>query len=296
MNQRTIIYIILSVILLYLYYRRRDLAIFAAFIVVVGATLIFRDGSASEGFSVGGIGGGGGGGGADKACAKLGFTAPKIDKKDIKGSLEKVMKNVKTVADKYVIFDGNQPAPKKEYIESITFIASSEIVKTEIEKMNNSKENREYVQYFGFLTIELIHSYILKPSAEAHDKFIKIIDEANTKNDKGVSPFTMILKGGTIALDILNKIKKSDEMKEADKEVKTIIEVLICSVKQFNSIWKNIQKATALDGGDGGDGGDGEEEDKPKKKKKDDADDEEEEKPKKKKKKAKKEEDAEDDE
>jgi hypothetical protein len=50
MNQRTIIYIILSAILLYLYYRRRDLAIFAVFIVVVGATLIFGNGSASEGF------------------------------------------------------------------------------------------------------------------------------------------------------------------------------------------------------------------------------------------------------
>ena len=50
MNQRIVIYIILSAILLYLYYVRRDLAVFAAFIVVVGATLIFGDGSASEGF------------------------------------------------------------------------------------------------------------------------------------------------------------------------------------------------------------------------------------------------------
>ena len=52
MNQRIVIYIILSAVLLYLYYVRRDLAIFAVFVVVVGSTLIFRDGgaSASEGF------------------------------------------------------------------------------------------------------------------------------------------------------------------------------------------------------------------------------------------------------
>ena len=72
-------------------------------------------------------------------------------------------------------------------------------------------------------------------------------------------------------------------MKEATKEAKTLLEALICSVKQLNSIWKNIQKATAdgSSGDAGGAGGGG---------------DDEEEKPKKKKKKAKKEEDAEDDE
>ena len=284
MNQRIVIYIILSAVLLYLYYVRRDLAIFAVFVVVVGSTLIFRDGgaSASEGFGVGGIGGGGGGSGSG-GCAKLGFTTPKIDKDNVKGSLEKVMKNVKTVAEKYVDFDENQLAPKKEYEEAITFIASSEIAKTEIEKMNNNKETRDYVQHFGFLTIELIQPYILKPSVEKQDNFIKGIDKYNTKNETGVSPLTMILKGGTIALDILNKIKKSDEMKEATKEAKTLLEALICSVKQLNSIWKNIQKATAdgSSGDAGGAGGGG---------------DDEEEKPKKKKKKAKKEEDAEDDE
>ena len=162
MNQRTVIYIILSAILLYLYYKKHDIAIFAVFVVVVGATLIFRDGggSASEGFSVGGIGVGGIGGGGSGGCAKLGFTTPKIDKDDVKGSLEKVMKNVKTVAKKYVDFDENQPVPKKEYEEAIKFIASSEIAKTEIEKMNNNKETRDYVQHLGFLTIESIQPYI----------------------------------------------------------------------------------------------------------------------------------------
>ena len=279
MNQRIVIYIILSVILLYLYYKKRDIAVFAAFIVVVGATLIFGDRTA-EGF-------GGGGDKVDSECAKLGFTAPKIVKDDLEGSLDKAMKNIKKVADKYVNFDGNQTAPKKEYNEAIKFITSSEIVKAELDKMNNNKENSEYVMNFGFKTVGLIQSYILKPSVEDQANFIKVFDKFNTKNDKGVSPLTMVLKGGSIALDILNKIKKSDEMKEADKEVKTILEVSICSVKQFNSLWKNIQKAHPSGGDDEGEKkkDDGEEEDGGQDKKKKST-----------KKKSKKDEDAEDDE
>jgi len=266
MNQRTVIYIILSVILLYLYYKKRDIAVFAAFIVVVGSTLIFRNGSTSEGFGIG-IGGGGGDK-VDSECAKLGFTAPKIDKKDIPGSLEKVMKNVKKVALKYVNFDGNQTAPKKEYKEAIKFIASSEIVKAELEKINNNKETRMNAENFGFLTAALIQPYILKPSVEGQGTFIKELDQYNTKNDKGFSPFTMILKGGPIMLGILNKIKKSDEMKDADKDAKNLLTAAICSVKHFISLWKNIQKAYPSDGDDGDKKDDGDEEDKPKKKKK----------------------------
>lgn len=90
-----VIYIILSVILLYLYYRKRDLAIFAAFVVVVAGTLIFGDTRPNgiEGFN------------ADKECAKLGFTAVKLDKNDLGGSLEKEMKKIKTVADKHWPYD-----------------------------------------------------------------------------------------------------------------------------------------------------------------------------------------------
>ena len=82
MNPKGVIYIILSAILLYLYYRKRDLAIFVGFIVVVVGTLILGKGD-EEGFGMGG------GGGIDKECSEMGFTQPKIDKKDINGSLEK---------------------------------------------------------------------------------------------------------------------------------------------------------------------------------------------------------------
>ena len=62
MNQKVVIYIILSAILLYLYYKRGGIAIFAAFVVMVAGTLFA---SKREGFGFGG----GGGGKGDKACA-----------------------------------------------------------------------------------------------------------------------------------------------------------------------------------------------------------------------------------
>lgn len=281
MNQRIIIYIILSAIMLYLYYKKRDIAVFAAFIVVVSTTLIFRDrGSDAEGFGVGG-------GGGDKECAKMGFKEPKIDKKDIKGSLVKVMENVKTVASKYMKNLEEDMTLKDKYNDTMKFIASSEIVKAELEKFNKNEENKDYAMWFGFSTYErIVIPYMTMPSEKAQDKALEALGKLN-KKDEGKVPFTMILKGGPIILEILNKIKKSDEMKEADKDVKGLLSVGICSVKHFISLWKNIQKAHPSGGDDEGEKkkDDGEEEDGgPDKKKKST------------KKKSKKDEDAEDDE
>jgi len=105
----------------------------------------------------------------------------------------------------------------------------------------------------------------MKPSEKVHDDAVKMLSTFNKKDDQGKDPFTMILKGGPIILEILNKIKESDEMKKADKDAKKILSDGICAVKHFISLWKNIQKATADGGGDAGD-----EEEKPKKKKEED--------------------------
>jgi len=266
MNQRIIIYIILSAILLYLYYRRQDITVFAAFIVVVGSTLIFKD--TREGLNVGSIGGGGGGG---DACKKMGFTEPKIDKKDIKGSLEEVMKNVKTVASKYIKNIEEGTTLKEQYNTAVETIGGFEIVSSELKKLGNNEKNKDYAVSFGLLTFNrLVMPYIfMKPSEKVHDDAVKMLSTFNKKDDQGKVPFTMILKGGPIILEILNKIKESDEMKKADKDAKKILSDGICAVKHFISLWTNIQKAIA-DGGGGDDAGDDEDETKKETSKKDD--------------------------
>ena len=267
MNQRSVIYIILSAILLYLYYKKRDLAVFAAFIVVVGSTLILSDRSA-VGFGLGG----GGGDKVDSACAKMGFKEPKIDKKDVKGSLEKVMKNIEKVALKY-IKSVKDPVLKDEYNDALKFIAGTETAKSEIEKFDTNKTHKEYIMNFGVGSMfGLVMPYITDPSEKNQDDMLKDIPNINKKNDKGDVPIVMLLKGGSLMLDILNKIKSSDDMKEADKDAKNLLAAAICSVKQFISIWKNIQKAYPSGGDDDGEEDDGEKKKKKSKKSKKDED------------------------
>ena len=263
MNKKTVIYIILSAILLYLYYRRGGLDIFAGFMVLILSTIVFRN--VIEGAKSGS--------GGDKECGKMGFKPPKIDKSDINGSLEKVMKNIKPVVDKYVSYDVKDPKStelKKEYKEAIEFISKLDIVKSEMKKVNESKENGEYMMNFGFGSYSLVYSYILTDSEKDRTNFVdKDLEKLNKKNDKGVVPLTMILKGGNLGLEILTKIKKSDEMKDADKKSKELINTAYCSIKQCLLIWKAIEKAKGGGGNDDKeDKEDEEDEDDDKKKKK----------------------------
>jgi hypothetical protein len=271
MNQRIVIYIILSAILLYLYYKKRDIAVFAAFIVVVGATLIFGDRTA-EGF------GGGGGDKVDSQCAKLGFTAPKLDKDDLEGSLEKAMKNIKKVADKHWPYDdrnGKTDDEKKKGTYNDILGAASDAV-----KMFDSKEETD-IGMFGNVTAKIYDGKI-----KANDI---IADPKMTAS---------AMSGGKLLLKILDKVGDSRSVmdKPTADDAKKLLVYLRCLCKHWISI---CSKLNSIAGGkDSGDDDDGDKKKKTSKTKKDDEDGgDEEEKPKKKsKKKAKKDEDAGDDE
>ena len=253
MNQKVIIYIILSAILLYLYYKRGDLAIFAAFVAVVGGTLIFRDhhiqNDDREGF---GMGGGGGG-----DCAKMGFKPIKLDKDDLPGSLEKVYNSIKKVADKHwPYFDDDASTSNKD-----AFSAFMEVVKTSAAKLD--KDDKKKSDDFLGISYEFYRKkkmdYILKQTPERLKNYIS---------------------GGEITLKFLEKLSKSDEI---DSDFKKNFKYLNCLCKYWINLYKEVQKAN------GGGGGDDEEEKPKKTKKKASEDDEgggddEEEKPKKKKK------------
>jgi len=260
MNQKAVIYIILSVILLYLYYKRGGIGIFVAFVVVVAGTL-FVSGSkgAREGF-------GAGGGKGDNECAKLGFKPPKIDKKDINGSLVKVMKNIKPIADKYWKRDIEAKGDKTDEKFEKSFKALEEALNIFQTKNMNNNINYNSIKEIYY---PAVNPYILLITQKKTDD--KSIDESIIKNlDK-------IIDNTKPALETINLIKKSDEMKELDKGAKQILNYLVCLAKHWISIYKAIQKAKGGDeGGDEGDeagdeeGGDegGDEEEKPKKKKK----------------------------
>jgi hypothetical protein len=243
MNQQTVIYIILSAILLYLYYLKRELSIFMAFAVVVIGTLILEKESDEEGFGLGG-------GGVDKKCAKIGFKTVKIDNDDINGSLKKVFDNFKSVTSKYVTYAEREVVPKDEYKSAIETIGKFEIIKSEMENLNKDKENQDYLMSIMFGSMSMLHSYLMQTAEEPRTSFIKMLDKLKTKDDKGRVGFELISKGGELGLKVINNIQKSDEMKAASDEVKNAFSVMSCSFKQVLTIWKKLEKSGGGGGGD----------------------------------------------
>ena len=286
MNQKGVIYIILSAILLYLYYRKRDLAIFVGFIVVVVGTLILGKGG-KEGLDMGG------GGDIDKACAKMGFKPPNIDKNDINGSLEKAMKNIEKVAETKWPFEKGDIEGKRtedktveanwKVITNSTFIKDSERKIQEDTKAG--KVNTDYDALMGLwiMVEKLYKKFILQKSTDEEKS--AVVENLKVNLDK----IDKIITSGPIIIEFINKLKKSDEIKDADDGVRDILKYITCLVEQWISIFKSLKKA--MSGACGG-GADGDEKPKNKKKTKkkpaDEAGDDDDEKPKKKNKNKKK--------
>ncbi len=233
------IYIILSTILLYLYYRKRDLSILMAFIVLVSSTLIFgndvREGATSGSKSRSTSGGGGGGGG----CKKMGFTDPKVDKEDIKGSLEKVTNNIETVAQIYWGFEKGDIEGKLTKDEKLEKSWSA-IKNTSYVKSLNSGENKQDIETLFVL---------LLPAYGLYEKFIinKLTDEEKDKylKEKIMTKLDETVKGSEAALEVLEKFKKSDEMKDLDEDAKKLLKYIVCLSKQWASIFKALKVASA---------------------------------------------------
>lgn len=241
LNQKVVIYIILSAILLYLYYKRGDLAIFGAFVVVVLGTM-FASGSGStrtrEGLTLGG------GGGGDKQCAKLGFKPVKLDKDELVGSLEKEMKKIKTIAEKHWPYDDmggkTEDEKKKKALENFM----KEFQK-EAQEMTDSE--RKSLDMFVMGTVTFFEKQRMNEVAGQESEQI-----------------TALISGGKNTLKLLEKLSKSDTL---ESDFKKTLNYLICLCKHWTNIYKAIKKAKG-GGKDAGDDGGGDDDDGEKKKKK----------------------------
>jgi len=268
MNQKTVIYIILSAILLYLYYKRGGIILFAAFAVVTAGTLFAGAGAgAREGMGLGG----GKGGGGDKECAKMGFKPIKLDKDDLVGSLEKVMKNIETVAEKQWPFEKGDIEGKrtddKAFEESWKIIQESSVVKEVL------KKGRDDPDMVSLLTI-------FDPITEIYSIFVGKNPKTTTAKNEAITKYNTsaldeMIKSGSTVIKLLERIKKSDEIKDGGAKVQKIMTYIMCLVKHWISIFKEMRKVTGGGGGgkdegddDGGKDGDDDGEKKKKKKKK----------------------------
>jgi hypothetical protein len=259
MNQKVVIYIILSVILLYLYYKRGSIAIFAAFVVMVAGTLFA---SKREGFGFGS----GGGSKGDKACAKLGFITPNIKKNNMKSGITNAMKNIQKVAKTgwpFEDFIGNKPINDKA-ARQLKEITNNSHYKSESRKLEENKEKQENVGVF------LINSIELYESVKKNEKIDESITKVTDNLEKGI-------KGGKIYLSLIESTHKflvkeykvaKKESPDIDDSVLKLSQYLVCLCTQWFSIWTKIEKANGGSEGDDDAGGGDDEEEKPKKKKK----------------------------
>lgn len=243
MNQKNVIYIILSAILLYLYYKRGGVALFTAFVVVVAGTL-FTGAGAREGLSSGS-----GGEKGDKECVKLGFKPPKIDKNDIKGSLDKILKNFKNVVEKYADVEERGINVGKSNKEIGAIFENDSAKNILVKWREDTNNNLSELIKNSFI---LFDPYIFTPSEENQQK---LIDERLPKLIKNKEEVDKTINGGNRAVKMFEDVKKLDETGKLDSKVKTILDVTICAFKQTVFIWKNLVKV--MGGDDAGDGGEG---------------------------------------
>jgi hypothetical protein len=185
----------------------------------------------------------------------MGFKQPKIDKNDINGSLEKAMKNIEKVAETKWPFEKGNIKGKEDAADKTPFgkkwdvIMDSTFMKDLEEKKKADKVNKEYDAMIG----------LVRPAKELYTLFILEKNEDETKTavvNEYKKNLDNIITSGPIVIELINKLKKTDEIKEADDGVKDILKYITCLVKQWIAISEAIKKATADD------------DEKPKKKKK----------------------------
>ena len=288
MNQKVVIYIILSAILLYLYYKRGGVALFVAFIVVVAGTLFAgTSASASEGFGLGG------GKGGDKQCVKLGFKEVKLDKDEVADGLENVMKDIEKVTEKEWPFEKGDYEGKRSNDE--TFKKNWNIIIDSSELQDALKKGKDNPDMGAGLSI-------YSATTEIYETFLNTTTTPNTKTTViakyNTSELDKLIKSGSRTIQFIERLKKSDDIKEGGAKVQKIMTYIMCLVKHWISIFKAMRKVSGSgkddddagdgenkkkkttkkkdnegDAGDAGDGGDGDKggdggEEKPKKKKK----------------------------
>ncbi len=237
MNQETVIYIILSAILLYLYYRKKDIAIFVAFVIVAGGTLIFRGSMSCEGFVEGNTSSKKG-----EGCSKLGFTEPNITKNKWKASLVKSLKNIEEVADKYWKFEdmiGNKP--KNDSAKQIyTKVTENDFFKKESETLNKDKNKQETAMKFLGGAVGM-YDVLVKNSGDK-EKEKKLWGEITSDS------VNKAIEGGDMYITLMKKNHDNLKKDDADKDVLALSRYLLCLARQWQKIFKQLKPVIGSDG------------------------------------------------
>ena len=214
------IYLLMALLLLWLYYTRKDITIIAVFIVFVLATFgnKTQEGVKNKGDSE-----------TNKSsCEELGFKAPKIDKKKVDESLESEVKKIKAVAEKHWKYDdilGNtKDETKKKHLEKLQGVMKSA-------GGDLSKEDNEIGGTFLMSCLEIYTNITDKDESKRKTPDIDKID------------FGKVSKGGDLYIKLFEKLDDSDDIKELKEGPKEIYEYYKCLCKHWVSLMKELKTA-----------------------------------------------------
>ena len=244
MTQKATIYIILSAILLYLYYTRGGTAIFMAFVAVVFGTLIL-----GKGRNIEGVRGRRGGSGSGSSCSALKFADPNIDKTRVVTTLIELNNNFKEVCSKY--FDIENYKLNKEggaIVESLfTDDETKEKVETAMKKLETKQ--KEYFAYMIGASSLLLNKKFEESKKTGKMMFfvfggeVSVLETLNDFTKDDYKFFKSAVIGAEIVLEVINEIKDIDEVKAKGQKTKDFFNFMKCAVEHSIKVMNNLKAA-----------------------------------------------------
>lgn len=220
------IYIVIAVLLLWLYYTKKDISILAAFIVVVLATFMNKR---KEGlFNKGGDSGDG------PKCSEYGFKEPEFTSKNKDSKFKAAIENIKTVASKYWKYDDIMGKTKNEKnAEILKNVKNAMDVAglryTEENGENDKDATNEFISFCA-------NAYATVTGKSADEK-------KNAKSALKEIDMDKVIEGGEAIVKAYNYVYSSDEVKDLTEEEQKLMGYIICLFSQYLKIAKALKAA-----------------------------------------------------
>jgi len=225
------IYIVIAVLLLWLYYTKKDISILAAFVVVVLATFTNKR---KEGLFNKSGGDEGGDSGDGPNCSDYGFKEPgEFTSKNKDSKLKAAIENIKTVANKYWKYDdimGKTNNKKNaEILENVK--AALDVAGTRYVEENGENDKEKANAFISFCA----NAYgIVTGTADEKKKAKKAVEELDLDT---------VIEGGESIVASYNYVYSSDEVNELKEEEKTLTGYIVCLFSQYLKIAKALKDA-----------------------------------------------------
>lgn len=226
------IYIVIAVLLLWLYYTKKDISILAAFVVVVLATFMNKR---KEGLFNKSGGDKGGDSGDGPNCSDYGFKEPdEFTKKNKDSKLKAAIENIKTVAGNHWDYDDimgtTKNEKKKTVLENVKAAMDSAGAKYVEENGENDKEKANAFIMF----CANAYAIVTGKTPDEKKKAKKAVEELDLDT---------VIAGGESVVASYNYVYSSDEVKDLTEEEQKLTGYIVCLFSQYLKIANALKAA-----------------------------------------------------